>query len=182
MLIDTESRTGTLVAAVNHLLAEDGPRAVSLRAVARMSRVGTSSILHHLGSMEHLLRVSAHWTGIARRDELTRRWHDEGLLAHLTGTTDDVVDGRVWLAWCELWRSAPTLEPTMSEARDRERALLAPQLDYALARDELDGLIALLDGLLVAVCRPVRPLPPARAQQLLRRAYPHLVQPNDEVR
>src|SRR5688572_24433883 len=66
-LIDTESRTGTLVAAVNHLLAEGGPRALSLRAVARVSRVSTSSILHHLGSVEHLMRVSAHWTGRAAR-------------------------------------------------------------------------------------------------------------------
>ena len=66
LLIDTESRTGALVAAVNHLLAEGGPRALSLRAVARTSAVSSSSIIHHLGSMEHLMRVSAHWTGLAR--------------------------------------------------------------------------------------------------------------------
>ena len=171
-LIDTKSRTGTLVAAVNHLLAEGGPRAVSLRAVARVSRVSTSSILHHLGSMEHLLRVSAHWTGIARREQMSWRWPEEGLLAHLPDMADHVVEARVWLAWCEMWRSEPGVETTMREARDHERALLAGHLDYALSRDDLDGLVALLDGLTVAVCRPEAPMPPARARHLLLRAYP----------
>ena len=173
-LIDTESRTGALVAAVNHLLAEGGPRAVSLRAVARTSGVSSSSIIHHLGSVEHLMRVSAHWTGLARRDQLTLRWRGEGLPAHLPDLPDHVVEARVWLAWCELWRSEPALEPTMREARDRERALLAEQLDYALARADLDVLVALLDGLTVAVCRPQAPMPREHARELLRRQYPTL--------
>jgi AcrR family transcriptional regulator len=181
MLIDTLTRTGTLVAAVNHLLAEGGPRAVSLRAVARESRVGASSIIHHLGSLEHLMRVSALWTGRARRDQLEWRWREEGLMAHLPQTDDQVVDARVWLAWCEMWRAEPQVEPTVSEARDHERALLAGQLDYALPRDDLDGLVAMIDGLTVAVCRPVRPMSPTRARALLRRAYPGLGSPEDAV-
>ena len=180
LLIDTESRTGTLVAAVNHLLAEGGPRAVSLRAVARVSRVSASSIVHHLGSVEHLMRISAHWTGRARREQLTDRWHDEGLPAHLPRLPDDVVDARVWLAWCELWRSEPGLEQTLREARDEERALLARQLDYALSRDELDGLVALIDGLTVAVCRPRDPMGTDHARDLLRRHYPGLGTIGDE--
>jgi AcrR family transcriptional regulator len=180
-LIDTESRTGTLVAAVNHLLAEGGPRALSLRAVARESRVSASSIIHHLGGLEHLMRVSAHWTGTARRAQLASRWYDEGLLAHLPDTADHVVEARVWLAWCEMWRSEPAVEPTMREARDHERALLARQLDYELARTELDGLVALLDGLMVAVCRPERPMPPVRARKVLRVTYPRIGTPGQAV-
>jgi DNA-binding transcriptional regulator YbjK len=174
LLIDTESRTGALVMAVNHLLAEGGPRAVSLRAVAAVSRVSASSIIHHLGSMEHLMRVSAHWTGRARSEQQSYRWHDEGLLAHLPRSPDHVVDARVWLAWCELWRSEPGLETTLQEARDHERAQLAGRLDFTLARDELDVLVALIDGLTVAVCRPRGPMPTEHARALLRRQYPEL--------
>jgi len=88
-------------------------------------------------------------------------------------------ESRTWtlVAWCELWRSEPGLESTMQEARAHERALLAEQPDHALTREELDGLVALLDGLLVAVCRPVRPMSPEHARQHLRRAYPDLGSP-----
>ena len=176
-LIETETRTGTLVAAVNHLLAEGGPRAVSLRAVASVSRVSGSSIIHHLGSMEHLLRVSAHRTGQARRDRLRQRWPDEGLAAYLPSVPDDVVDARTWLAWCELWRSEEGLELTVRQALEEERALLAGQLDYALGRDDLDLLVALIEGLTVATCRPVDPMPTTRAITLLLGAVPRSAQP-----
>jgi hypothetical protein len=94
-----------------------------------VSRVSTSSILHHLGSVEHLMRVGAHWTGRARREQLADRWRDE------------------------------------------ERALLARQLDYALSRDELDGVVALIDGLTVAACRPQGPVRTDHARDLLRRRF-----------
>ena len=168
-LIDTASRTGTLVASVNHLLAEGGPRAVSLRAIASVSRVSGSSILHHFGTVEHLLRVSAHITGQARLQRMDERWFEEGVAAHLPHTPDDVVDARMWLAWCELWRSHEGLELTIREARYAERALLARRMDFQLARDELDSVVALIDGLTVATCRPVEPMPPERAARLLSR-------------
>lgn len=167
-LIDTTSRTGALAAAVNHLLAEGGPRALSLRAISGVSRVSGSSILHHFGSVEHLLRVSVHLTGRARVERIEQRWRSDGVGAHLPGSPEDVVDARVWLAWCELWRSHEGLELTVREARHAERALLARQLDYRLARDDLDAAIALVDGLTVAVCRPVEPMSPTRAAALLR--------------
>jgi len=88
--------------------------------------------------------------------------------AHLAGTPDDVVDARVWLAWCELWRSHDGLELTVSEARYAERALLARRLDFRLARHELDSVVALIDGFTVATSRPVEPMPPERAAALLR--------------
>ncbi len=168
-LIDTGSRTGTLVASVNHLLAVGGPRAISLRAIAEVSRVSGSSILHHFNTVEHLLRVSAHVTGKARLHRMETRWSDEGVAAHLPGAPDDVVDARVWLAWCELWRSHDGLEPTVRDARYAERALLARQLDFRLAREELDTAVALIDGLSVAICRPVDPMPLKRAATLLSR-------------
>lgn len=127
-----------------------------------------SSILHHFGTIEHLLRVSAHVTGKARLQRMAERWPDDGVAAHVPGSPDDVVDARVWLAWCELWRSHDGLELTVREARYAEWALFARQLDSRLAREELDTAVALIDGLTVATCRPVDPMPLERAAGLLR--------------
>lgn len=174
LLIDTMERTADLVRSVNHLLATGGPRALSLRRIAGTIGISPSSLIHHYGSVDHLLRVSAFHTGKARLRDLERRWPGEGLLAHLPASPDDVVDARVWLAWCELWRSEDGLEPTVAEARDAERALLARQLDYALDRDGLDAMVALAEGLTTACCHPVGPMPVPRARTLMRRAHPRL--------
>jgi AcrR family transcriptional regulator len=128
-LIETESRTGAVVAAINHVLARDGAAALSLRSIARQSGVSTSSLLHHYESREHLLRVAASWTGRARRRAIDR--------------------------------SAP-----------RRGALLAEILDYRVGRDDLDGLLALIDGLLTAICAPVRPMRVDRAAEILRAHVP----------
>ncbi|MGH3347531.1 MAG: TetR/AcrR family transcriptional regulator [Nocardioides sp.] len=166
MLIDTITRTGALVTAINQLMADGGPRALSVRAVGRESRVSPSSIIHHYGSMEQLLRVAAHWTGRARREAISGRAH-EGASAFLPATDDDVVDARVWLAWCELWRSDPAVELVIGEARDDERVLLARLTDFAHPAEELDLLAALIEGLTVAVCAPHDPVSPEDARRLL---------------
>lgn len=166
MLIDTITRTGTLVTAINHLLADGGPRSLSVRAIGRESRVSPSSIIHHYGTVEQLLRVAAHWTGRARREAIAERAR-EGALAFLPLTDDDVVDARVWLAWCELWRSDPAVELVIREARDDERTLLARLTDFVHPADQLDTLGALIEGLTVAVCAPHDPVSPHRARRLL---------------
>jgi len=144
MLIDTITRTGALVQAINWLLADGGPRALSLREIGRTSRVSPSSILHHYGQLDQLLRVAAHWTARARHEAITERSRD-GASAFLPATDDDVVDARVWLAWGELWRSDPALEVVFDECRQEERALLAKLTDYRFSRQGPDTLAALID-------------------------------------
>src|SRR3954453_13157747 len=104
-LIETETRTDAVVAAVNEVLARDGAPGLSLRAIARESGVSTSSLLHHFRSREHLIRIAAHRTGRARVRAIDRRTVVDGPLAFLPAGGDDVVDARAWLAWLELWRS-----------------------------------------------------------------------------
>jgi len=166
MLIDTITRTGSLVQAINWLLADGGPRALSLRSIGRTSRVSPSSILHHYGKLDQLLCVAAHWTARARHEAIAAHAR-EGAAAFLPATDDDVVDARVWLAWAELWRSDPALEVVLDECRQDERALLAKLTDYRFSRQGLDTLTALIDGLTTAVCAPRDPMPPARARELL---------------
>ena len=168
-LIDTESRTGAVVAAINDVLARDGVGGLSLRSIARASGVSTSSLLHHFDRRERLLRVAAHVTGRARAHRIDVRTRSEGAGAFLPRDAEEVLDERAWLAWLELWRSEPTLSDVIADARLDERALMAETLDYAVATGDLDALLALLDGLRAAICAPVHPLPLDRSQELLGR-------------
>lgn len=168
-LLDTESRTTTVVTAINHLLARDGASGLTMRAIGELSRVSPATLSSHYGSREHMLRVAAWVTGKARLTAISDRMWQDGVLAFLPAAADDVVTARTWLGWCELWRSHDWLGPTVAEIRDEERALLARTLDYRLARDALTETLALIDGLQVAICTPDRPLAREAACGILAR-------------
>jgi AcrR family transcriptional regulator len=169
-LIEPEGRTNTVVDAMNFLLSRDGPGALTLRTISRESRVSTSSLLHHFGSRDELLRVAASWTGRARAREIDRRSDKEGVGAFLPGDGDDedLITARAWLNWCALWRSTESLVGVIEDARDREAVLLAQVLGLHPIRDDLTALIALIYGLTEAVCAPVHALRTDEAREILR--------------
>jgi AcrR family transcriptional regulator len=173
MLIDTESRVDTLVRAVNDVLIEHGPAGLSLRRIAAFSGVSTSSMLHHLGSREHLLRVAAGWTARERLRHFRAESRLDGILAFLPRNGDELLDTRAWLAWLELWRSEDFLTRWIVESREEELELLTALTGQQLLPTEPDGLLALIDGLRVAVCAPVRPLRLDAARDILRSWPPH---------
>jgi AcrR family transcriptional regulator len=183
-LIDTTSRVGILVVAMNELIATEGIPGLTLRKIAEVSRVSTGSMIHHLGGKSRLLSLGAGLTGRTLHAAISdARWH-VGPLGFLPGGDDDVLMTRAWLAWVELGRSEPAVEVQVTRSRGEERALLAEVLDYRLERDELDILTAVVEGLRDAVCRPTRPMPPARARALLARHLDRLgvpVTPADEA-
>lgn len=166
-LIDVESRTDALVASINHVLCREGPAGLSLRRIARVSGVSTSSMLHHYGSREHLLRVAAGRTARNRVEDVSSRLFLHGVAACLPADERGLPDARAWLAWQELWRSEETLVTFISNARDDERAHLAHTLRLPYDSPDLDAMVALVDGLLVAVCRPALPLALERARSVL---------------
>ena len=168
-LIETNSRTDAVVAAMNDLLASDGVTALSVRSIARASGVSPSSLLHHYGSRERIVRLAALRTGKARVRDIERRAPWDGVVAFLPADLDGVVDARAWLGWLELWRSEDILLEAVGMPRRDERALLASVLDYALPRESLDAVSALIEGLLCAICAPVRPLSLPVARGLLAR-------------
>jgi hypothetical protein len=59
------------------------------------------------------------------------------------------------------------LGDTIGELRGREREALA-QVHERLAGQDLDLLVAMLDGLRGMVCEPLRAMPVDRARELLR--------------
>jgi len=165
--IETESRTDTLTSAINDVLIDHGPAGLSLRRIATYSGVSTSSMLHHLGSREHLLRVAAGRTAGRRLQHLRAESEQDGVLAFLPRSGEELLDTRAWLGWLELWRSEDFLARWIADSRDDERALLAGRTGYWEKPTALDGLMALIDGLRVAVCSPVRPMRLEAAREIL---------------
>ena len=166
-LIDPYTRTGALVLAVNTILVERGVFGLTLRTIGRESGISPGSLLHHFGHRERLLGVVAYQTGAALLADIEGRlvWHGVG--AFLPGDDDGVLLARAWLAWCELWRSEEWLTHDVEQCRAKERRMMAEAHEFGVARPDLDLLMAVVDGLRVAVCAPVRPMRPSQARALL---------------
>lgn len=157
-LLDTESRTDTMVRAVNEILARDGAAGLTMRAIGRECRISPASLTMHYTSREHLLRVAAHRTGRARLERIQDRTYNEAAAAFLPREAEEVVDAQVWLSWCDLGRTADSLWETVRDARAWELDLLARTFDRGLERAQLHALYALLEGLTAAVCAPLDPM------------------------
>ncbi len=153
--------------AVHGLLASGGIGAITLRAVANRSGVSASGLLTHFQSRDRLLMVASRKTGERRIDDIARRSRRDQVLAFVPTTEDEVADARVWLAFCELGRSDADVGHQIAELRIEERLLIDVLLDRSLDGPELDLLIAVIEGLTVAVCAPRDPLPPERARAVL---------------
>lgn len=166
-LLDTESRTDCLVVSINHILAVDGPTGLTLRRIAKVSGVGTSSMLHHFESREHLIRVAAGRTGRARVDEIRARMPLQGVAGTLPEGAHDLMDARAWLAWLQLWRSEETLFTTILRWKSEERGVVARAIGHPFLSPEVDGVVAMIDGLLGSVCQPAEPLEIEAARQVL---------------
>jgi AcrR family transcriptional regulator len=169
-LIDSYTRTGAMVLAINHILVTQGFFGLTLRTIARESGISTGSLLHHFGHRERVLGVAAYQTGRSLLSEIGSGVVRHGVEAFLPMDDEGVLLTRAWLSWCELWRSEDWLTETVGDLRAQERGMLAEAHDFQVVRADLDLLVALVDGLRVAVCAPVRPMPPAGARALLAAA------------
>lgn len=167
LLLDSDTRVATLTRAIDLVLGESGATALTMRRIAAVSGVSTSSMLHHFGSRERMLLVCAHASTWSRATRLTDAVIDDGPLALLPRTDRDVAATRVGLGWLELWRCLPVLEEVVRKARWQELNVLGHALDDALTPAQLRGARALVDGLRVEVCSPVEPMAPDEAQQVL---------------
>jgi AcrR family transcriptional regulator len=166
-LIDPYTRTGAMVLAINSILVTEGVFGLTLRTIAREGGISTGSLLHHFGHRERVLGVAAYETGCALLGEIGWGAVGHGVETFLPGNDEGILLTRAWLSWCELWRSEDWLTQTVGDLRARERRMLAEAHDFQVGRGDLDLLVAVVDGLRVAVCAPVRPMPPADARTLL---------------
>jgi AcrR family transcriptional regulator len=174
LLVDGPARSDSVALAVGRLIATAGVPALSLRAVAAASGVSPSGLVAQFGGRDRMLEVSAGILGRARIEAILRR-RGEGVLAFLPASDDSVVDTRVWLGVCELGRGHVGVGYRVSATRREERQLLGWVLDgapdrvdgEALGDDDLDTLMAVVDGLNAGLCDPDDPLHLSRARGLL---------------
>ena len=181
-LFDPIARSQQVAAAVNHIITARGIPGLTMRGIGEVARISPSSLLGHYRSRWYMLKIAAHVTGSARLEQI--RWRiaqGHGLGAWLPDDDEDVLTARAWLGWCELWRTHEWITYTVGEIRAHEVDEIARLYDHRLTREELDLVVAMIDGLLVAICRPERPMSRPAAQRVLARATAHLTPDGDEA-
>jgi hypothetical protein len=129
-LIDSHTRTGAMVLAINHILVTQGVFGLTLRTIARESGFSTGSLLHHFGHRERVLGVAAYQTGRSLQSEIGSGAVRHGVEAFLPMDDEGVLLTRAWLSWCELWRSEDWLTETVGDLRAQERGMLAEAHDF----------------------------------------------------
>lgn len=171
-LIDSESRTDCLSAAVTDLLVREGIEGLTLRRLARASGISTSSMLHHYGSREHLFRVLAARCGSARLEDIHDRRYLDKVAAFLPVHDDQLAVATSWLAWVELARCEPAWQRTVGDILERERGMLSVELGLRFGDERVNAVSALVWGLIGAMARWSDPMAPEAARQVLDRTVP----------
>ena len=158
--------------AARRLIAKRGLPGLSLRAIAGEAGIAPATLVHQF---THRTRLWGYLVACAKRDLVHATWarsHSEGVLAFLPATEEDLVDVRVWLAWCELARSDDTVTGAITDFREEQRGMLDILTEQSLDETGLDVLVAVVDGLNAAVCAREEPLPLERARAALARHCP----------
>ena len=149
------------------LLAEAGATGLTMRRLAERRGSSVGAITNRWGTRGRILHVAV--------NRFRHRWNDlmgglswsEGVLALLPATDEEVEDCQVWSAFCELARTDATVAECVADQRSEERALVRALVRRKSHDDVVpDLLVALVDGLRLALCSP-EPMPVDRARQLL---------------
>jgi AcrR family transcriptional regulator len=149
------------------LIAEEGLAALTVRGLARRIRVTPAGVQHWVGPRQQMLVAIAATFGQRWEQWMWRRAFRDGALAVLPLTADEVVWTRVWLALQELGRAEPEVGRVVDDVRGLEGDLISHHV--GLAEDDLATVLALVDGLRVAVCRGDGFMDAESARNVLRR-------------
>jgi len=186
-----------LLSVARSVAAVRGYHATRLSDVAEASGVPVSSLQHHFGSRDAMLReaVSA---GV--RDELARMreatasiadpWQRLRRMLRMAISSDDSDRREGWLVWIEHWHSAlrdRSLLPDTVEVHQQWHAMFAEAIADGVAAgvfhptDPVDDvateLIALVDGLGIPLLLQRGDLGTRRAQRLVTRSAQRLLLP-----
>lgn len=173
--LDPQDRNDVLVLAMNDLLLTEGFPGLTLRKIAARSEVSVGAILNNYGSREALLRIGAISTAGQRYTQVWLREPRDGVLAFLPAGEADLPLARCWLEWVTLSRNVEALHHALTFSLTKERSLL--QQVTGIGGDALEGVEALVHGLLVAICRPVDAMPLGRARETLAAQVSNLLSP-----
>ena len=170
-LINARTLLDMVVIGVNAVMEDSGPKGLTLRGIARELRGSPSTLLHHYGNLDELLRLAAWETADDRIRDIEASTRSLGIAGFLPELPYDVVSARTWLGWLELARTHDGVAAAIADERAQERALIDSTLDTGLdpvVREEvINTLQALVDGLLIGLCAPHDPLSIERGRALL---------------
>lgn len=185
----TSSPSVALLDTVAKLIVRDGLDAVSVRRVATAAGVSIGGVQHHFPTKDAMLlaamdRVVAESTGQLERI-VTGQPPAEALRSSvhlLAGLGPGGRDGTVlWLAFVARACSDATIAARHARQWAQAEALFADLLTAAGAtggaRDRAAELLALVDGIAVALALEPARLPPERARRLLDAAVDRLLSP-----
>lgn len=176
-------RRAALVRALVEIVADRGLDAVSVREVAAHVGVSIGAVQHHFPTKSAMLRaamddVSARWVADVERDLPEEPRAALRLVAErLVPVATDDRDARVWFAFVARAAVDDELAAVHREGmRELEHALVAAAVDgvdddaeRAAVADELAAVLALVDGLTVAVLLEPDRMPPHRAHAIVNR-------------
>lgn len=188
--------------ATRSVAAERGYHATRLSDVAEASGVPVSSLQHHFGSRDAMVREAVN-AGV--REELSRvreatdtiadPWERLQRILRMAISSDDTDRREGWLVWIEHWHSAlrdPSLLSDTVEAQRQWSDLFKQVIDDGVevgvfhpvdsSKDIATELIALIDGLGIPLLLRRGDVSIRRAQRLVTRAAQRLLLPSPVVR
>lgn len=172
-LLDTWSRSEALLHEAEWLLLERGPRALTLRALARGAHISLGTLCDHYGTRSRLIHLLCQMAARRRYDDLARAVRDRGIDGLLPADQAELDRARVFASWTEIARASPDLRGDVVDLRLDERHLVRQCL-HIDDDDVLDSVLALVEGLRHQALARVAPLSLARARDLLRRSVARL--------
>lgn len=160
--------------AMRSLVLEDGLAALSLRAIADRCRIAPSTLVAQFTNRARLV----HRFSVGVRFDLQRSLDSaaarQGVPGLLPGTQTSRDDLRLWHGVCELGHDDDAIAAVVAGRRGDEIAaitiLLRRERDGELpTTDEVELVLAMLDGLRHAMVRRLAPMSRERAEGLLSR-------------
>ena len=147
------------------LILENGLAAVTVRGVAKKIGIAAPSLLGWYGSAQKV-RFVVGQTYCARWVQwIQRRTYEDGLLALLPLTEDEVGWTRVWQVVLELARLDDDVAGCVDDALAFERDLVGREVP----NEDVDEALAVVDGLRQAVARTLHPMDPVHARDIFAR-------------
>lgn len=148
---DPAVRGDDIVSAVHVLIARDGIRAVTYRAVAALVGLSVSALHDNFPAKVHMLNVAAYQLSLRRRMYFGGAEGVARLYRMVPDTDIELQQSVVWLALRDHGRVEPMLSETLHEAEQAELALIRQALRQAglddPGRDLVHAVAGLVEGL-----------------------------------
>jgi AcrR family transcriptional regulator len=165
--MDSPARRDMVTDMAIGLIIEGGLGAVTVRGVAKKIGIAAPTLLGWYDSADRVRFVVGQTYCVRWVQWVQRRTFEDGLLALLPNTEDEVAWTRVWQAVLELARLDDDVAACVDDAVAFERDLVGQDV----VQEDVEEVLALVDGLRQAVTRTVKPMDPSHARSIFSRWF-----------